>query len=237
MLLGPTGAGKSSFVNKAIGNEGDDVEHSLISCTSKIKATRCTIEGSRVVLVDTPGFNHTNISDLEILKLIADWLVKTKGKLLSGLLYFHRISDDFINGSLSKNLRVFQKLCGDNAMSHVVLTTTMWDEVDETFGKERLEELRESDWRAMIERGSRTFRYLNTQESAQELLLQLVGNKRCKLQLQKEMGGNRMQILKTSAARELRSPLGHIQQYDRYRAQQTQTSTKYPWNRPDVSNA
>jgi len=46
----------------------------------------------------------------------------------------------------------------------------MWDEVQETVGKNRLVELESTHWKTMIERGSTTFRYWNTQESARELL-------------------------------------------------------------------
>lgn len=50
---------------------GDDLE----SCTSEIQASdEFILEGRRVVLIDTPGFDDTNKSDTDVLKLIAGYL-------------------------------------------------------------------------------------------------------------------------------------------------------------------
>ena len=90
--MGPTGAGKSSvrhagldptmylrptqFISRVTGKV-DGVGHQLTSCTSDIGIIRCTIGVSKIVLVDTPGFDDTNKPDLEILELISAWLDKT----------------------------------------------------------------------------------------------------------------------------------------------------------------
>ena len=108
-------------------------------------------------------------------------------------------------------------------MSQIVLTTTMWDEIDEKVGIERLEELEENYWKVMIKQGSRTFRYLNTQESAMELL-QLVAKKRREVRLQKEITDKHMELRETSAGQELHSRLDQLaasqmQVLERLRAQ------------------
>ncbi|KAI6104713.1 P-loop containing nucleoside triphosphate hydrolase protein [Pisolithus croceorrhizus] len=180
-LMGPTGAGKSSFIVNVTKQEGKDVGHDLTPYTSEIKATKCEVEGSNIVLVDTPGFDNTNISDLDILKLISDWLnaeYRTSRPVLSAILYFHRISDNRMVGTPLKNLRVFEKLCGRDAMSKVTLVTTMWDEVDSEVGKERLEELKESYWKAMVSQGSATFECEDARESPMKLLRQIVQQKK-----------------------------------------------------------
>jgi hypothetical protein len=61
---------------------GDDkgVGHDLESCTTDIGIVKfhCPERSDLDVLfVDTPGFDDTNKSDVEILNLIADWLKKT----------------------------------------------------------------------------------------------------------------------------------------------------------------
>ncbi|KAI6156086.1 hypothetical protein EDD17DRAFT_1489994 [Pisolithus thermaeus] len=215
--MGPTGAGKSSFVAKATNSGDEGVGHALVSHTSEIKATRCIIGGSNVVLVDTPGFDDTKKSDLQILESISDWLNKSykQGTLLSGILYFHRISDNRMAGTPLKNLRVFQKLCGNEAMSRVTLVTTMWDEVEESVGMERLEELEGNYWKPMISQGSTTYRYGNTSESSKELLLQVAERKRREqgtdeVRLQKQMVKEHMQLRETGAGRELYSRLDQI---------------------------
>ena len=45
-----------------------------MSCTSEVAYSNCTIDGRRVILIDTPGFDDTTISDTDILKMIALYL-------------------------------------------------------------------------------------------------------------------------------------------------------------------
>jgi hypothetical protein len=61
---------------------GDDggVGHDLESCTTEISIVKfqCPERSDLDVLfVDTPGFDDTNKSDVEILNMIADWLKTT----------------------------------------------------------------------------------------------------------------------------------------------------------------
>ena len=56
------------------------VGHNLESCTTEISITKfhCPDKSNLDVLfVDTPGFDDTNKSDVEILNMIADWLKVT----------------------------------------------------------------------------------------------------------------------------------------------------------------
>jgi predicted GTPase len=49
----------------------------LESCTTEVRAIRLfnhPVYGDRLVLVDTPGFDDTDKSDLEILQMISNWL-------------------------------------------------------------------------------------------------------------------------------------------------------------------
>ena len=48
------------------------------SCTAEVQlADEFIIDGRRVVLIDTPGFDDTNVSDAEILRMIAAFLATT----------------------------------------------------------------------------------------------------------------------------------------------------------------
>ena len=96
--MGPTGAGKSTvsflrfnssqchspiplpkFINKAAGLDETEVGHGLESCTRQIQVVRCLDkkQNRQIVFVDTPGFDDTNISDFDILQVVADWLKLT----------------------------------------------------------------------------------------------------------------------------------------------------------------
>ena len=124
---------------------------------------------------------------------------------MTGLLYFHRITDNRMAGTTLKNLRLFKKLCGES-FKNIVLTTTMWGEVEsEEEGTLRENELTDKYWKAMIERGSSVKRFLYTRESAFEVLGPIFEevNSRNALLLQEEMNDLKMQIKETSAGRTL----------------------------------
>ena len=68
------------MLNKLAGKEVVMVGHGLESCTTEIKPViiqHPTEENRRIILVDTPGFDDTNVDDVEILKSIADWLAQS----------------------------------------------------------------------------------------------------------------------------------------------------------------
>jgi len=121
---------------------------------------------------------------------------------LTGLLYFHRISDNRMAGTPLKNLRLFEKLCGDD-FHRIVLTTTMWDEVDEETGAQRERELKSIYWRSMIERGSSVKRFLQNRPSAFGILTPIFDevNKNSSLLLQREMVNLQIQLRQTTADR------------------------------------
>ena len=93
--MGATGSGKSSvssvrlvittrsspgflqFINLASGSSLQ-VGHDLESCTVEVQlADVFTVDGRRVILIDTPGFDDTSMSDMDILRLIAAFLATT----------------------------------------------------------------------------------------------------------------------------------------------------------------
>ena len=84
-----------------------------------------------VYLVDTPGFDDTEMSDTDVLLTFVDWLnLQYKNELkLSGLIYLHRITDDRMTGTATRNLTMMRKLCGDENLKNVLLATTRWEMV------------------------------------------------------------------------------------------------------------
>jgi len=162
-LMGPTGTGKSTFINTATLQNGKTVGHSLESCTSDIRAVRFfhPTDNRSFIFVDTPGFDDTHKSDTEILRMLASWLESTYKKhiKLAGIIYLHRISDNRMAGSPLKNLRMFAKLCGEGAIGNVILATTMWDRVKGDVGERREAELTTKYWHGMVQSGSRVLRF------------------------------------------------------------------------------
>ncbi|KAI6021991.1 hypothetical protein EDC04DRAFT_2575425 [Pisolithus marmoratus] len=202
--MGISGSGKSSFIANVTSTD-EGVGHSLVSCTTEIKATRAVVEGSSVVLVDTPGFHNTDRSDLEVSQMISDWLytVYPATPMPSAILYFHRISDNRIVETSLKDIRVIQELCRRNKVARVVLVTTMWDEVACEFGEERLRELKGDYWKAMRLQGATTFKHLNTRESAMQLLRFVLSwrNEEVEVRLQREISDMQLELQQTAARR------------------------------------
>ena len=210
--------------------------HGLESCTSDIITVRLSFPewiASDIVFVDTPGFDHTNKTETDVLKMVANWLKTTyvildlncerklsishcryeKDILLSGLVYCHRISNTHMAATSVRHLRTFEELCGKDALENVILATTMWDEVDEATGKMEEERMKTKYWNKMLERRSTTGRFMGTYESALQLLQPLIDAanfKRSSLLLQCEMVDMGKQLTETSAGRRLFTKVQHI---------------------------
>ncbi|KAF8124286.1 P-loop containing nucleoside triphosphate hydrolase protein [Boletus edulis] len=226
-VMGITRAGKSSvsyrcetlhlvlmysqFINKAAGRMEIVITNDLASQTRAVRPVRCLHPDGRrnVVLVDTPGFDDTHLSDAQTLRILAHWLKETyqNNIKLSGLLYLHRISDNRMAGTPLRHLSVFKELCGEDSMKNIVLVTTMWDVEDESVGSEREEQLLSVFWKDMIRLGSRTCRFQGTHESAWEIIscldLERSGQRRTPLQVQQEMVDRGLPLHQTIAAKTL----------------------------------
>ena len=107
-------------------------------------------------------------------------------------------------GTPLKNLRLFEKLCGKE-FSTIVLTTTMWDDIDLESGEEREQELQDNYWRSMINRGSTVKRFLYTSASAFDVLRPILTrvHETHTLRLQKEVTDLKLKLKETAAGRVL----------------------------------
>ena len=116
-------------------------------------------------------------------------------------------------------------------MTQVFLVTTMWDEVDETVGLERLNELKATYWKGMVSHGSTPIRYHNNQESAKQLL-QNAAEKSLEnrhLMLQREVTDMKIELRETEAGQQLCSRLEELadrrlQALKKLRAEQSKSS-------------
>jgi hypothetical protein len=176
-----------------------------------VQVVPCTFEGgAKIYLVDTPGFDDTYRTDSEILREIALWLNKAHSEKLrlAGIIFLQRISDVRVGGSGIKNIKMFQKLCGDGPLGSVVLATTMWDLVTEDVAIQREKELKERPqfWKGMIDQGSRVFRHDKREVSALRIIKYLMKLRRpLTLDIQREMVDGNRELIDTSAGEALAS--------------------------------
>ena len=166
----------------------------------------------RVHLIDTPGFDDTNLSDVQVLQNIAHWLSTSfkSGVRLNGIIFMHRISDPRLAGSAKRNLLMFKKLCGEKVYQSVVLATTMWGKVTPEEGDRREKELinEPTYWGSMYKLGSKVFRYHNTRESALDLVSYIISlHRSVTLDIQDEIVNKHREIDETSAAHQLNAEI------------------------------
>ncbi|KAL1302313.1 hypothetical protein AAFC00_002727 [Neodothiora populina] len=191
-VCGMTGSGKSRFISTVAGTD-IGTGHGLQSETSEGNEGSVTVDGRCVSLVDTPGFADTNVSDTDVLRMIAQWMERSyRGEAhLSDIIYLHQIYYNRVDGPSLRNIELFRKLCGEGGLSNVILATTMWDtgktvEDIKTF-EMREEQLIQDFWKRMIDKGSQVRRYYNSRESALDLIHDLMRRDTVTLDIQKEL--------------------------------------------------
>ncbi|KZW01772.1 hypothetical protein EXIGLDRAFT_602653, partial [Exidia glandulosa HHB12029] len=210
-LFGATGTGKSSFINAALGS-GVQVGHGLRSCTQDLQIVWGSMRGVDFGLVDGPGFDDTVRDEANVLRDICTWLAEAyrSGAKIVGVIYLHRITDPRMGGSAVKNLRYFREICGEDAMSHVILCTTRWDEVKQSEGEMREQLLRDDFWRSMLARGSTLKRHDNTPASARRIVAEVMKNGGIDLKVQEEMVDEGKSFEYTSAAHGMREEMERL---------------------------
>lgn len=161
-------------------------------------------QDTSVAIVDTPGFDDTTRTDAEILTLITSFLTSQYqlGIPLKGIVYLHRITDNRMQGTSRRNFDMFQKICGSEALSNVVLLTTMWDKLpSEVEGLNRDQELRENWWSLMDDNGSYIIRFDGSRAMAEAIVALLLTKPPVVLDIQRELHDQGMSLDETAAGR------------------------------------
>ncbi|KAF9647085.1 hypothetical protein BDM02DRAFT_2814789 [Thelephora ganbajun] len=203
--MGTTGSGKTSFINLA-SKSTLDVGTNLKSCTEEVQASeQFTVDGHPVVLIDTPGFQDTSKSDMDILDSIAQSLAAwcEQGERLGGIIYVHRISDVRFSGTAIKNFKTLLAMCGTKALQNVVIVTNMWGKVTPEVGVSREQELVSNFFKPALENGALLLRHNDTTESAHDIIRDVLSKQRVTLQIQEEIIYQSKRIGETAAGKGL----------------------------------
>jgi len=183
--------------------------------TAETRPYPCLIKGRQFIIYDTPGFDDTFTGDADILANVAESLSASyKNQLkLTGVVYLHRIKDEKMTNAIMRNLSMFKNLCGEGSLKNTVLATTFWDELpslDKGESREQQLAQRREYWGYMTSKGAKMRRFMNTRESALEIVLELAEKPRITLQIQEEMVNQGLGINQTRAGEALNAELAEM---------------------------
>ncbi|KEP49820.1 50S ribosome-binding GTPase [Rhizoctonia solani 123E] len=201
LLFGCTGTGKTSFANMASGSEME-VGKGVRSSTKHLEASKVfQVDGQPVVIIDCPGFNDTYLTETEILRRLADYLIKAyeSNYKVAGLLYFHKISDTRVGGASFRHMNMFKALCGSDAFKNVVYVTNMWSEPpteDEVLREEELRNTSEFFGEPLVH-GAQVAPHNNTPQSAFNIIRKVLGRGRVVTRLQRQLVDDKMPLEET----------------------------------------
>ena len=132
---------------------------------------------------------------------------------VAGIIYLHDIAQTRMFGTARKNLDMFRKLCGDEALKNVVIGTTKWSYVTPEVGKQHEQLLRDTYWKEMLQQGSVTMRVHADSTSAWEIINHILKNDRIEfVRIQEELLELQKVIPETDAGRTLRYTLEELRE-------------------------
>ncbi|KAF8908552.1 hypothetical protein CPB84DRAFT_1674206, partial [Gymnopilus junonius] len=216
-VIGPTGAGKSTFINCLLPKDSDQrmiVNHGLASSVDDPKAAEIAsfsshprVKGRRLLLLDTPGFDDTLKDDTMVLTSIANLISNqycSYSTVLGGVIYLHDITVDRLSAAASRSLQILDHLCGSKVFRNVVLVTTKWNRETPDRHCERHElELRDNYWKPLITQGSSMERFQEESDASKfvDLILSRTSDHGIVLDIQKEMVDERKSVSETKAGK------------------------------------
>ncbi|KAF9054789.1 P-loop containing nucleoside triphosphate hydrolase protein [Panaeolus papilionaceus] len=181
LVLGPTGAGKSSFI-EALASPSQEFSLSsnqLAGYTQHISAytlVNAKMNGYPITLVDTPGFSDSKFSEKEILDMVKAWLDQN-GQSYVRILYLVPINGTRLPGTQRRTLemlRIFLKSSGRTELHPLTFVTTMWDTLYSegalSRGQSNFEELHDKQLKDLIDEGAMIVKFANTQLSVLQIL-------------------------------------------------------------------
>ncbi|KAJ8114628.1 hypothetical protein OPT61_g3544 [Boeremia exigua] len=225
LIMGLTGSGKSTFIS-LLAEEEVQIGHRLESCTTKAEGYAASVQGRLVLMMDTPGFDDTARSDLDIVNEVILGLAEMDrwGVTIIGVIYMQRITDTRMSGSARKSLEILNAICGERALADVTFVTTMWDKLgtDEALlGAQRTEELERLFLTNFIQNGSQVRRHYGTVATAEDVMGEILSrNHPVLLDLQSQMVEGDLPLEQTSVGRILQHDL--LEQQKAFNAEKTE---------------
>ncbi|RVD87869.1 uncharacterized protein DFL_002073 [Arthrobotrys flagrans] len=201
LVMGETGAGKSTFIKTLAPDSNVKIERSLDPGTSTSTVVPIKIGYLSVNLVDTPGFNDVERSDADILLDISKCLVALSraGGELRGIIYLHNLAFPRFSGTCKAHLEMLREICGDRGIGNVFLVASNWDSGNEENCIIREKSLHTKYWRNLINDGATFTRFRNSYDSAEAIVVQCVWKESVVFDLQREILDDGLLLERTRA--------------------------------------
>jgi hypothetical protein len=107
-----------------------------------------------------------------------------------------------MQGTAQRYFEMFQRLCGDKNLGHVLLMTTMWSELsDEGVGLRRESQLRRQFWNEMEKKGSQIRGFDGSRGMAQALICRMMRKDPIVLRIQEELVDEEKRLDETDAGK------------------------------------
>ena len=123
VLLGETGAGKSTFINSITNTNKCKTSHSSKAYTDQIQIVKYFEDGYNFFFIDTPGLNDANGDDKNVEQIQK---IKNKG-IISTLILAHNYNDTRLTNSYKEILKTFMKIFpSEEFFEHVIYVETKY---------------------------------------------------------------------------------------------------------------
>ncbi|KIW19791.1 hypothetical protein PV08_00366 [Exophiala spinifera] len=177
-VLGLTGSGKSTFINRCVGSDVARAGSDLSSITQKPEVYTLRHRGVSIELIDTPGFDDTNISDVDRLQELALYLTSMyKQKTnLTAIIYLHDIRSERVGGVALKNIHILQDLTGIDNFNAITVATNFWTDppAERSLEHERILKSEPKFFGAMIQANAEYWRLQMTESDGRSDCLALI---------------------------------------------------------------
>ncbi|KAF9031048.1 hypothetical protein BJ165DRAFT_1411261 [Panaeolus papilionaceus] len=178
IIMGPTGAGKSTFIEALAGGSQNLAISSdqLAGFTQHVTAYKLVnvvrrYTGRVIYLVDTPGFSDDKISEIEVMDMLGDWLEQNWGEYPTNFVLVLQLTR--LPGSRRRTIKMLKESLGETTGS-VTVTTTMWDTLHSERTRSRaektFEQLKDQVFKEFFGRETNLLRFMGTRTSALQVM-------------------------------------------------------------------
>ncbi|KAF8153680.1 hypothetical protein K438DRAFT_2077181, partial [Mycena galopus ATCC 62051] len=199
------------FINLATRSKNLRVGLSGDSCTGALEAAKpLELDGRQVVLLDTPGFDHSHKSDAEVLRNIALELESNRSPLediVKASSYTGSFTcTDRVSNAAKQDFLGLRRLCGNKSVRNIVILTNMWDRVNAEVGRRRAGDLQFLDdlFTPALKEGARLMHHTDgTVDLVHTIIRSMIRNQPEALAIQEELVDKDMDIDQTSVGKEV----------------------------------